>query len=164
MAMLDLHFPLQELRQKMWPWSDPSKGLKEIHIDLRASKKWRIVMTIICFLVTFSCIPVSGDQREIYCILYFFDNHDLHIAIRIIMSTLLFYAKAITSWIFPLPNLIAIVGIQDTKYAIMEIRAQLRIIEETFGSKHSLYYDQIYQKYVEIILKRCLKQHSLLLQ
>ncbi|KAL3280264.1 hypothetical protein HHI36_017759 [Cryptolaemus montrouzieri] len=61
--------------------------------------------------------------------------------------------------LYPIPNFILLHGVGDIIYNSMMIKEKLQLIEKTFGTEDRWYYDAGYQKYVEIILKRCTFQH-----
>lgn len=150
-----------KVKRTLWNSNDAGPSIKRIILkEIHKYQILRIWLNVVLVLNSIFVVPMSGDIRELFGILYIFDdikNKSWHkyalYSLKIIQT--------IISLAFPTPCFIMFYSVGDCIYGIMVMREKIKLIERTFGRKNLLVQDLGYQKYVEITMKKCIYQHKL---
>lgn len=157
----DTHFPIEKIKRDMWPFSDADPQVfRRIQNDIKFLRYTRILL-IILLLISTSILPISGDIREFAAILYLFDDIERRFWYRYLKFGILIF-KLIFSLTFSCPLFMMLYSVGDNAYSLMIVREKIRSIEEIFGTKDTWFQNEAYQKYVELTLMRCIKEHVLI--
>ncbi|XP_045467354.1 uncharacterized protein LOC123675857 [Harmonia axyridis] len=157
----DTHFPIEKIKRDMWPFSDADPQVfRRIQNDIKFLRYTRILL-IILLLISTSILPISGDIREFAAILYLFDDIERRFWYHYLKFGILIF-KLIFSLTFSSPLFMMLYSVGDNAYSLMIVREKIRSIEEIFGTKDTWFQNEAYQKYVELTLMRCIKEHVLI--
>lgn len=160
----NLHFEGEKIKEKMWTVREAGPEVhQQIEKDINILKQMRIFISFLLLITALNCLPISGDIREFFCILNLVEDLE-----KQFWYPFLKYGFVLVKFFFgltfsnPLYMILCVIG--DCSYGLMILRQKIRSIEDIFGSREIWYYDRVYQKYVEMTLVRCIKEHQTILQ
>lgn len=154
-----LHFEFEKVKKKMWTVTEAGpKVHQQIQEDINSLKYLRIFLTFLLLISSLVCLPISGDIREFICILNLVEDLEKRLWYPFLMyGTVL--VKFFYGLTFPNPMYMMLVVNGDYTYGLMILREKIWSIEDIFGRREIWYDDKVYQKYVEMTLLRCIKEH-----
>ncbi|XP_044761001.1 uncharacterized protein LOC123318447 [Coccinella septempunctata] len=155
----EAHFDLMDLKKKMWTFEDAEFDTSQhIQNDIRFLRNTRILVVVMLLFASLICLPITGDIREFFCILYLVGDIEstpwYPYFQCMVLFLKIFFALSFSN---PLFMMMSILG--DNAYSIRILRERIRAIEDIFGRKDMWYEDRAYQKYVELTLIRCIQEH-----
>ncbi|XP_044754655.1 uncharacterized protein LOC123313732 [Coccinella septempunctata] len=165
LGVLDVHKEILEFREKLITCAGAdAETSSKIERNIRFWRYLRIAAALICQIVAFTCVPVSGDFREIYNLLYLFDNWEQYTKFAATLRFLTIFAKMFLAHIIYIPNFACNVVFGDMIYGIMIIRKKLQLMDADYSLRNTRTKKEDYQKKVELTLKMCARQHSTVLE
>lgn len=136
--------------------------MERIRKNIILWRRLRIVVAMVCQIVALICVPISGDFREMYNVLYLFNDWEKYTLLKYTLECFTIFAKIFIPLTVYTPNFAFAATVGDVVNGMMIIRNRLQGIEKEFFRNSTK--NHLYQRNVEKTLKMCIKKHIIILE